>query len=104
MKNPPDPVSEEQLDRVHGSLIGLALGDALGAHVEFRSYEYLRENPVKELVGGGTWGLQKGQVVLLRHISDKKEIQRGFMKPLCYEKSIHIEKKLIENITIHQAS
>jgi ADP-ribosylglycohydrolase len=45
-------------------LIGLALGDALGAHVEFRPRQYLVENPVKDLQPGGTWGLKKGQVFM----------------------------------------
>ncbi len=40
----------------------MALGDALGAHVEFRPYHYLVQNPVTDLKAGGTWGLQKGQV------------------------------------------
>ncbi|CAF4666192.1 unnamed protein product, partial [Rotaria magnacalcarata] len=44
------------------SLMGLALGDALGAHVEFRPHEYLQANLVKNLEGVGTWGLDKGQV------------------------------------------
>ncbi|CAF4805776.1 unnamed protein product, partial [Rotaria sp. Silwood1] len=42
-------------------MFGLAMGDALGAHVEFRPNSYLVANPVQDLVGGGTWGLQKGQ-------------------------------------------
>ena len=50
------------LNRVLGSMLGLALGDALGAHVEFRPRQYLVEYPVTDLEGGGTWGLQKGQV------------------------------------------
>ena len=50
------------LDKVKGSLFGLALGDALGAHVEFRPHTYLATNPVKDLIGGRTWGLEKGQV------------------------------------------
>ena len=57
--NPPDG---EVLDRVKGSMLGMALGDALGAHVEFRPHSYMLEHPVKDLEGGGTWGLQKGQV------------------------------------------
>ena len=44
-------------------MIGLALGDALGAHVEFRPYQYLVEHPVKDLQAGGTWGLEAGQVI-----------------------------------------
>ncbi|CAF1060218.1 unnamed protein product [Rotaria sp. Silwood1] len=42
-------------------MFGLTIGDALGAHVEFRPNSYLVANPVKDLEGGGTWGLQKGQ-------------------------------------------
>ncbi|CAF5069673.1 unnamed protein product, partial [Rotaria sp. Silwood1] len=58
---PPQSVDENLLRRILGSLIGLALGDALGAHVEFRPHQYMVEHPVKDLQGGGTWGLQKGQ-------------------------------------------
>ena len=62
MQDPPGAINEKILDRIQGSLIGLALGDALGAHVEFRPHQYLLENPVKDLEGGGTWGLKRGQV------------------------------------------
>ena len=47
--------------RIQGSLIGLAVGDALGASVEFRPRAYLVEHEVKDMQGGGTWGLQAGQ-------------------------------------------
>ena len=50
------------LDRVQGSIVGMAIGDALGAHVEFRPHSYLVEHPVKDFSAGGTWGLQEGQV------------------------------------------
>ena len=63
MLHPPKSINENVLDRILGSLIGLALGDALGAHVEFRPNQYLRENPVMDLQAGGTWGLVKGQVL-----------------------------------------
>ncbi|CAF1000569.1 unnamed protein product [Rotaria sordida] len=59
-----DPIINDNiqiLDRIQGSMIGMALGDALGAHVEFRPREYLREHPVEDLIGGGTWGLNTGQ-------------------------------------------
>ncbi|CAF1131698.1 unnamed protein product [Rotaria sp. Silwood1] len=49
------------LDRITGSLVGLAIGDALGASVEFRPHQYLVAYPVTDMVGGGTWGLQAGQ-------------------------------------------
>ncbi|CAF0985106.1 unnamed protein product [Rotaria sordida] len=58
---PPQDVDRKLRNRILGSLIGLALGDALGAHVEFRPHQYMVEHPVTDLEGGGTWGLQKGQ-------------------------------------------
>lgn len=60
--DPPEDINPNVLDRILGSMVGLALGDALGAFVEFRSHEYLMANPVGKLEGGGTWGLKKGQV------------------------------------------
>ncbi len=63
MREPPGPINQNKLNRVQGSMIGMALGDALGAHVEFRPHEYMVQNPVTDLEGGGTWGLQKGQVL-----------------------------------------
>jgi hypothetical protein len=47
-------------------MVGMALGDALGAHVAFKPNDFLEKNPVMDLKGGGTWGLKKGQVILLR--------------------------------------
>ncbi|CAM4776830.1 unnamed protein product [Rotaria magnacalcarata] len=61
MKCPTANIDKIVLDKILGSLMGLALGDALGAHVEFRPHEYLQANLVKNLEGGGTWGLDKGQ-------------------------------------------
>ena len=66
MREPPEYVNEDgALEKIQGSMIGMALGDALGAHVEFRPREYLLANPVTDLQGGGTWSLRKGQVKLL---------------------------------------
>ncbi|CAF1268543.1 unnamed protein product [Rotaria magnacalcarata] len=48
-------------DKVIGSLVGLAIGDALGASVEFRPQQYLAANPVRTMEGGGTWGLEAGK-------------------------------------------
>lgn len=62
MKDPPGSIDDKILDRVHGSMLGMALGDALGAFVEFRPHAFLEANPVDTLTGGGTWGLKKGQV------------------------------------------
>jgi ADP-ribosylglycohydrolase len=48
-------------NRITGSLLGLAIGDALGASVEFRPHQYLVDHPVREMTPGGTWGLRAGQ-------------------------------------------
>jgi ADP-ribosylglycohydrolase len=68
MEDPPGKINPELLDRIQGSIVGMALGDILGAHVEFRPHQFLKENPVKDLAGGGTWGLEKGQVLRERQI------------------------------------
>ena len=47
--------------RIQGSLIGLAIGDTVGASSEFRPYSYMQEHRVTDMNGGGTWGLEKGQ-------------------------------------------
>lgn len=62
LKLPPKTLNPDSLRRIRGSMFGLALGDALGAHVEFRPHGYLMEHPVSDLGEGGTWGLKKGQV------------------------------------------
>ena len=62
MNEPPEGPEGELLRRIQGSMIGMALGDALGAHVEFRPRDFLLAHPVDDLQGGGTWSLSKGQV------------------------------------------
>ncbi|CAF1370995.1 unnamed protein product [Adineta ricciae] len=47
--------------RIAGSLVGLAVGDALGASVEFRPRKYLLAHPVHDMTSGGTWNLKAGQ-------------------------------------------
>ncbi|CAF3800800.1 unnamed protein product [Rotaria sp. Silwood1] len=61
LTHPRGEIDERILNRIKGSMFGLVLGDALGAHVEFRPHSYLLANPVIDLRGGGTWGLEKGQ-------------------------------------------
>ena len=41
-------------------MVGHAIGDALGVPVEFLSREDLKENPVKEMLGYGTYPVPKG--------------------------------------------
>ena len=49
----------ETLDRFHGCLLGLAVGDAVGTTVEFRPRGSFP--PVTDMVGGGPFGLEPGQ-------------------------------------------
>ncbi len=52
-------MSMERRQRYRGSLLGLAVGDAVGTSVEFRppgSFE-----PLDDMVGGGPFGLEAGQ-------------------------------------------
>jgi ADP-ribosylglycohydrolase len=58
---PTQPHDNVTHSRIIGSLIGLAVGDALGASVEFRPQQYLAAHPVREMMSGGTWGLRAGQ-------------------------------------------
>lgn len=46
-------------DRCCGALLGLAVGDALGATLEFRSPGTFE--PLTDMSGGGPWGFQPGQ-------------------------------------------
>lgn len=47
-------------DRVHGSLLGLAVCDAVGTAVEFMPPGSFEE--VTDMIGGGKFSLQPGQV------------------------------------------
>jgi ADP-ribosylglycohydrolase len=48
------------IDKIKGALFGLAVGDALGVPVEFLSREQLTANPIKEMIGYGTWDQPPG--------------------------------------------
>lgn len=49
----------DPLARYRGSLLGLAVGDALGTTLEFRSPGSF--TPINDMVGGGPFGLAPGQ-------------------------------------------
>lgn len=46
-------------DKARGTLLGLAVGDALGAALEFKPPGTFQ--PISDMVGGGPWGLEPGQ-------------------------------------------
>ena len=46
--------------KIKDGIIGLLIGDALGVPVEFRSREYLAENPVTGMIGGGIHNQKPG--------------------------------------------
>ncbi len=49
----------EQIERYRGSLLGLAVGDALGTTLEFRSPGSFE--PITDMVGGGPFDLRPGE-------------------------------------------
>jgi ADP-ribosyl-[dinitrogen reductase] hydrolase len=47
-------------NKIKSALFGVAVGDALGVPVEFKSREIIRENPVTNIFGYGTYNLPPG--------------------------------------------
>lgn len=60
---PPVIDNDSVLNRIQGSIFGLAIGDAIGAPVKLKPYAYLMTHPTKDFDAGGIYGLQKGQVI-----------------------------------------
>lgn len=48
-----------ELDKCKGALLGLAIGDALGTTLEFKSHGSFK--PLTDLIGGGAFGLPAGK-------------------------------------------
>ena len=46
--------------RIYNTLYGAIVADALGVPVEFKDRDYLKENPVTDIIGYGTYNLPKG--------------------------------------------
>lgn len=47
-------------ENIKSVLFGVAIGDALGVPVEFKSREIISQNPVKDMIGFGTYNLPPG--------------------------------------------
>ena len=45
---------------IHSALLGIAIGDALGVPVEFKPRQYLKENPVTDMIGFGSHNQEAG--------------------------------------------
>ncbi len=54
-----DPKKFDELSRFRGCLLGLAVGDAVGATVEFKQRGSF--SPISDMIGGGPHGLEPGQ-------------------------------------------
>jgi len=52
--------SREIRNSIEDALLGFITADALGVPVEFKSREYLKQNPVNEMLGYGTYNQPKG--------------------------------------------
>lgn len=48
------------LDKIRGGIFGIAVGDALGVPVEFKSREFLRDQPVTDFLGYLCWNQPPG--------------------------------------------
>lgn len=50
----------DKINIIKGAIFGHAVADALGVPVEFNSREYLKKNPVCEMMGYGTYNQPRG--------------------------------------------
>lgn len=58
-------MTDKKMDRYEGAMIGVAVGDALGAPLEFMSAGEIRRKhggPVREMIGGGWLDVEPGEV------------------------------------------
>lgn len=53
-------INREIRNSIEDALIGFITADALGVPVEFKSREYLKQNPVIDMIGYGTYNQPKG--------------------------------------------
>jgi ADP-ribosylglycohydrolase len=55
-----NPKKIDYTDKVKSVLFGVAVGDALGVPVEFKSRQTISKNPVADMIGYGTYNLPAG--------------------------------------------
>lgn len=76
--------------KVKDGICGLTVGDALGVPVEFKSKEYLKSNPVTEMIGHGTYNQPKGTW------SDDTSLTLATMRSIVNRKAIDLDDMLNE--------
>ncbi|WP_237479121.1 ADP-ribosylglycohydrolase family protein [Lichenibacterium dinghuense] len=77
-----DPDKPALLDRARGALLGLAVGDALGATLEFGPRIASVKDYHREMIGGGPFGLQPGEwtddTAMMLALSKSLTLRKGF--------------------------
>lgn len=77
---------------VNNSILGFVVGDALGVPIEFNSRNYLKDNPLKEMIGYGSHSVPEGtwsddtsmMLATMDSVIEKKEINyNDIMKKFC---------------------
>ena len=71
--------------KIKDGICGLAVGDALGVPVEFRSRRYMIENPVTGMIGHGTYDQPKGTW------SDDTSLTLATMQSIVNKRAIDLE-------------
>lgn len=88
-------VDKLKVNKILGTMVGLAVGDALGIPVEFMNREQIRDKygVLDKMVGGGTWGQKPGAT------SDDTAMALAVAEGIIKDPKfpvIHIGKKFIE--------
>ena len=79
--------------KIRDGIVGLTVGDALGVPVEFKSREYLIENPVTGMMGHGTYDQPKGTW------SDDTSLTLATMNSIAEKKAIDLEDNMMYSTT-----
>lgn len=71
--------------KIKDGICGFVVGDALGVPVEFTSPKSLQENPIKEMIGYGTYNMPPGT------FSDDTSMTLATINSICNKKAIDFE-------------
>lgn len=84
--------------KIRDGIVGLTVGDALGVPVEFKSREYLTENPVTGMMGHGTYDQPKGTW------SDDTSLTLATMQSIAEKNAIDLEDIMNEFVAYARQS